>query len=144
MTTIDLPIVFEGYQVVSPSKNKEEAAKRFTRYVANGIFGQDTVFSWIGFVDGEPAGCIILTVMQHPYEVPELQAMVDLVYVKKKYRQHKLAIELVGVVLDFLKENNIPEVYGIHDPKNDKVWDQMAQHYPGIKKVGSLYMKEVE
>jgi len=136
----DLPLAYEAYKAVTPAENKEESAKGFVRWLATSDSTKKLVL--VAEVDTEEAGMVVVSIGLHPYEYPPEFGFVDVIYVKKKFRDSGVAHELISKGRDWLQQNRVPIVYGIHKLANDKFWDLVSETFPGIKKVASMYQEK--
>lgn len=104
----DLAILYDGYLSVYSGENKEESARKFIKFVVHELYKAGTAFGWIAKVDGEVAGVLVMRTFLHPYELPELQSWVEMLYVRKRYRRSGVATELVKFLFEFLAVNKVP------------------------------------
>ncbi len=141
MYSRDLPLVFEGYKAVTMSKDREAAAKNFVKWLVDPGVTKLTV---VAEVENEPVGVVVVSIGQHPYEVPSEFANVDLLYVRRKHRHLGVAKELIGAGREWLQNNNVPAVFGMHRKENDVFWDEINKAFPAIQKVASVWVERYD
>lgn len=141
-STTDLPLMYEGFKHSAfEIFGADQSAKKFVQWLVSPDFPKIT---FTGFVNNEPAGVFVTSLHEHPFNVPSVQAVAELAYVKKKFRNSNVGAELYKATRDLLKKNNIPILFGGVKFDKDFFAGKLSKEYPSIKKVGSIYVDNLE
>jgi GNAT superfamily N-acetyltransferase len=139
MYSTDLPLAYEGYKAVTMSKNKDEAAKGFVRWLVKSDVKK---IALVAENEGIPVGIAVTSINFHPYEYPEVYGYADLLYIRKAFRNSGIAKELIAMTREWLMNNKVPQVFGIHRKENDVFWNEITKTYPDMQKVASVWKEE--
>ena len=137
MVPTDLLLARSAAQSLYRGPQPEEMLNRFTKYLFTRLFELKTSFGWVAEIDGVPVGILIVSAELHPYELPELYAIGELMYVKKAYRAQGISSQLARIGVEWAEVNHISRIKMSALRSNDHYNDMLTAL--GAKEIGVLY-----
>jgi GNAT superfamily N-acetyltransferase len=133
----DLLLARQAAQSLYKGQDLPRMLERYTQYLYRRIFVEKSTWGWTAEVDGQAVGLLILSLETHPYEIPELYAYGELMYVKKAYRGVGISRQLATLGQEWAVENKIGRIKMIARPSNENYNDMLKTF--GTQEIGAFY-----